>query len=276
MHTTRSDGHLSPEDAVELYRRAGYDFLALTDHWVQSKEGERDGVVLLSGGEWDVGDIAHPPVYHIVGAGMRSPVRLSQASPRTPQQIIDAIRAAGGIPILAHPAWSLTDPDSCLSLTGLGGAEIYNSVSTLPWNGDRADSSLYFDLWAAKGKYIRCMAADDSHFYRGEHTRSYLMVNAPSRSADAVQQAIGEGRFYASQGPRFRSVTFANGHVEVRCSPVESVVFYSNTAWCHDRVTFGGGTESASYEVKQTDRYVRVELWDRNGNRAWTSPFAVK
>lgn len=275
MHTTRSDGHLSPEDAVELYRRAGYDFLALTDHWVQSKEGEHNGVLLLSGGEWDTGDMIHTPIYHIVGAGMRSPVKLNHGTQYPPQQMIDEIRAAGGIAILAHPAWSQTDPNACLSLTGLGGAEIYNSVSTLPWNGDRADSSLYFDLWAAKGKFFHCMAADDSHFYQGEHTRSYLMVNAPSRSADAVRQAIEEGHFYASQGPRFRSVTFANGRVEVLCSPVESVVFYSNTVWCRDRVTTGG-VESASYVVKSTDRFVRVELRDRDGNRAWTSPFAVK
>lgn len=275
MHTTRSDGHVAPEDAVELYRRAGYDFLALTDHWVQSREGERNGVLLLSGCEWDTGDMIHSPVYHIVGAGMRSPVKLNRGTQYSPQQIIDAIRAAGGTAILAHPAWSVTDPNSCLSLTGLGGAEIYNSVSTLPWNGDRADSSLYFDLWASKGKFVPCMAADDSHFYAGEHTRSFLMLNAAARSADAVRQAIAEGHFYASQGPRFRSVIFANGRVEVRCSPVETVVFYSNTVWCRDRVTTGG-VESASYEVQSTDRYVRVELRDRNGNRAWTSPFPVK
>ncbi len=275
MHTTRSDGHLTPEDAVGLYRKAGYDFLALTDHWAQSREGERDGLLLLSGGEWDTGDMIHTPVYHIVGAGMRSSVKLNRGTQYSPQQIIDAIRAAGGTAILAHPAWSQTDPNACLSLTGLGGAEIYNSVSTLPWNGDRADSSLYFDLWAAKGKFMRCMAADDSHFYQGEHTRSFLMVNAADRSADAVRKAIAEGRFYASQGPRFRSVTYANGRVEVRSSPVETVVFYSNTVWCHDRVATGG-VESASYEVKPTDRFVRVELWDRNGNRAWTSPFPVQ
>ena len=31
-HTTRSDGRRSPEEVIALYREAGYDFLALTDH----------------------------------------------------------------------------------------------------------------------------------------------------------------------------------------------------------------------------------------------------
>ena len=31
-HTTVSDGKLSPDEVVALYRDLGYDFLALTDH----------------------------------------------------------------------------------------------------------------------------------------------------------------------------------------------------------------------------------------------------
>lgn len=33
-HTTNSDGRLAPEVVINLYKEAGYDFLALTDHWV--------------------------------------------------------------------------------------------------------------------------------------------------------------------------------------------------------------------------------------------------
>ena len=36
MHTTISDGRLAPEDAIELYRAKGYDFLAITDHRIMS------------------------------------------------------------------------------------------------------------------------------------------------------------------------------------------------------------------------------------------------
>ena len=32
-HSTRSDGKLPPEAVADFYQRAGYDFLALTDHF---------------------------------------------------------------------------------------------------------------------------------------------------------------------------------------------------------------------------------------------------
>ncbi len=37
-HSTNSDGRLSPEEVIRLYREEDYDFLALTDHWFM---GER-------------------------------------------------------------------------------------------------------------------------------------------------------------------------------------------------------------------------------------------
>lgn len=273
-HTLRSDGILSPEAAKELYRNAGYDFIALTDHWVQSENQEvKNGFLVLGGCEWNTGDNT-TPVFHIVGIGMEKQVNLLNTATLQPQEIIDAIKAAGGLAILAHPAWSLDDPEECLQLKGLSGAEIYNSVSFVPWNGRRADSSLYFDLWANKGKLMPCFAADDSHFYAGEQTQSFIMVNAPELTVDAIKKAIAAGNYYASQGPRFESVRIDGDRVEVKCSEVQAVVFYSNTAWCADRVTSGTVT-SATYRIKPTDKYVRVELIDKDGKMAWTSPFWV-
>ena len=271
MHTTRSDGQLSPEEAVALYRRAGYDFIALTDHWHQSGEAKADGLMILSGCEWDTG--REEPLFHIIGVGMEWPVSLPPPA-RGPQEISDAIAAAGGLAILAHPAWSVTNPADCMSLRGLAGVEIYNSVSGLPWNGRRADSSIYIDIWAAQGKLFRCVAGDDSHGYRGEQTRAFIMAKARDLSAGSLKKALEEGDFYASQGPLFESVTFDGKGVEVRCRGARTVVFYSNAVWSDYRgASVVGGT--AVYPVGPRDRYVRVELIDEDGKMAWTSPFAV-
>ena len=32
-HTTRSDGSRTPEEVAEIYKKAGYDVIAVTDHW---------------------------------------------------------------------------------------------------------------------------------------------------------------------------------------------------------------------------------------------------
>ena len=69
MHTTRSDGRLSPQDAIARYARAGYDFIALTDHRTVSPERIEQGVLVLSGVELDYRlDVQ---VVHITGLGLR-------------------------------------------------------------------------------------------------------------------------------------------------------------------------------------------------------------
>ena len=107
----------------------------------------------------------------------------------TPQEIIDRINAAGGLAILAHPAWSLMEPGEMMDMKGIVAAEVYNSVSGAPWNANRADSSHYFDLWASKGKLVPCVASDDSHWYAGEQAKG--VHHGAGRRADC-------GRNYGS------------------------------------------------------------------------------
>jgi hypothetical protein len=271
-HTTRSDGELAPQAVISLYRKAGYDFLALTDHWRPSENEEKDGMLLLAGCEWDTGDMEAYPIYHIIGAGMDDPVALEHDLSMPPQQIVDAVLAAGGVAVLAHPKWSVMDPAGIAQLQGICGAEVYNSVSGLPWNGARADSSFYFDLWATAGRLVPCMGADDSHHYTGEQTMTYTMVNAAELTRASLLDAIRKGRFYASQGPRFEQITITDsGTVEVHCSGAKTAVFYSNCVWAEDRVQ-DAAAGCVSYRINPVDRYIRVELIDENGRRAWSSP----
>ena len=52
-HTTNSDGRLSPDEAIHEYAQRGYDFVALTDHWVVGGERQAEGVLVLPGVEYD-------------------------------------------------------------------------------------------------------------------------------------------------------------------------------------------------------------------------------
>ena len=124
MHTTMSDGVLDPVEAINVYREAGYDFIAITDHRKIGHPWQDGSFLILPGVEWDTGDAVHMPVYHILGIGMdRETVDFYQGAPyegaplgntragmwvggRTnrkryyphPQAIIEAVRAAGGDP----------------------------------------------------------------------------------------------------------------------------------------------------------------------------------
>lgn len=275
MHTTKSDGQLSPEDATKLYREAGYDFIALTDHRQVSYSDRDQNMLILPGVEWDCGNSAHPPVYHIVSIGGTYEGCMLPTQQNTPQEIIDLVNAAGGVAILAHPTWSLMDPNELYDLKGIAATEIFNSASDFPHNAPRADASHYFDLWAMKGRLMPAVATDDSHPYKSEATRSYTMVQAESLTEENIIKALKEGNFYASQGPRFKEVSYDCNRVIIRFSEdVKRVYLYSNSVWVDERVFIDPEGE-VIYEIMPTDRYLRIELVDSEGRRAWSSPFAV-
>lgn len=318
MHTTRSDGHLDPKNAVDVYRKNGYDFIALTDHRrpsVTIEPGERrnpDGwedaerktpeapfsaseneddivdagkMLILSGVEWDTGGantkaFGDVLTYHILGIGMTSNQGIPyRSTPHpAPQEIVDAIRADGGIAILAHPAWSVMDPKGILNLNGITAAEIYNSVSDLPFNGQRADSSAWFDIWGTNyDRLIPAVASDDAHCYEGDQCYSYTMVNAAELSRDSILDALRAGNFYASQKPVIHemAIDWERGIVHLEFSEdVMTVVFYSNHIWVPQRVTQVQDGRM-DYQVAPGEFFLRAELITRDGRKAWTSPIRV-
>ena len=50
-HTTNSDGELAPRALVKHYERAGYDVLAVTDHWFRSDPPSTNGMLVLPSAE---------------------------------------------------------------------------------------------------------------------------------------------------------------------------------------------------------------------------------
>ena len=118
-HTTRSDGRKSPEETKAAYRAAGYDFMALTDHWKYGENIENDpsGLLILSGTEYNFGgEDTLGGVYHIVGVGMKSDPLEAISKSSTPQQTVDEILKRGGAAICAHPAWSMNTWEMMASL----------------------------------------------------------------------------------------------------------------------------------------------------------------
>lgn len=271
-HSTNSDGRLSPEEVIRLYREEDYDFLALTDHWFMGEERQEENFLLLSGAEYDVGNNVRDGIYHVVGIGMQKEPKLEKGpelQEKQAQLMIDRIHEAGGIAILAHPAWSMNRASEVRLLKDLDGCEIYNTTSGVPWNC-RPYSGIILDELAAQGYVLPCMAADDAHHYTGDETKSYLMVQADELSRDAILEAIAQGRFYASQGPRFWIEKKDNSLI-VHSTPVKEIVFFTDAVWSDDRATVGECVEEAVYEIQPHETFVRVELKDAVGNRAWSN-----
>ena len=274
-HTTNSDGKLTPEKCKAFYREHDYDFLSITDHRKLSEETHlEDGMLVLCGMEMDY--YLPGEVVHLVGVGLSQELNQHDVS-RNMQSYIDLVNRYDGRVIIAHPAWSLNTVTTLSGLHGLTAAEIYNSASTYPWNGDRADSSNVLDAAAAHGTFFNFVASDDSHWYNGEAGRSFTMVQADELTKESLFKAIDEGRFYCSQGPVIRQITVEDEQIHVECSEAERVIFYSNLPWANNRCVTNPGMTEASYTAhpENGETFVRIQVMDQEGRSAWSNPILL-
>ena len=274
MHTRDTDGHLSQTDALERYLAAGYDAVAITDHWVAKSASEYKGMLILSGCEFNTSyrDSADG-VYHILGIDFdTAPTGVKVNDP--PQKIIDAIHEAGGFAVLAHPAWSLNTPEMILPLRDVDATEIYNSVSGVHFSR-RPDSSLIVDMIGAQGRYYPLIADDDTHFYDNDDCVAWIEVEAESCERETLMGAIRRGDYYATQGPEIHLYRDGDEFV-VKCSPVSEIAFFSNSVYAHGRMIVGENLTETRYTPSPEEHYLRAEVTDRDGKRAWSQIIPIE
>ncbi len=273
-HTTDSDGAKSPEEVMKLYKDAGYDILALTDHWLCSETTEYEGMLVLCGCEYHTFTREYS---HIVGIGMKEPVYPDKKA--DPQDIVNEINNCGGVAILAHPAWSLNAPDFIAGLEGIAGCEIYNSVSGYPYSA-REYSGNVMDLASViTKKAIPGVAADDTHYYKKELFKGFTYICMESLTHENVLKALKEGNFIASQGPfaLIERETTENGDYAVVycddsvCSDCVGVQFFSANYWNRDTTTVfkEGQPKTARFKIKDNDVFIRAEVRTADGKFAW-------
>lgn len=275
-HTTASDGRKTLSEAIQLYRDAGYDILAITDHRIVTDlPKDIAGILLLTGIEYDYS--LPGQAIHLLGIGVDKSIDGIWSREITPQQTIETIHMHGGLAVLAHPGWSLNNPATLSELKGIDAVEIWNSVSNPPYNPSRADASLLLDsLWSNyPNTYVPVMANDDTHFYGDEFAKGWTMVQADELTEQAVLAALHSGRFYASCGPEIKAFEVEGYRVRAACSPCNWIIFYSNVPWASYRCFNGNGLVEASIELEENDRFVRVQVIDSKGRSAWTMPIPI-
>lgn len=267
-HTRRSDGRVSAWVAARTYREAGYDAIAITDHWKVGLGETLDGLPIIPGCEYNFGlDAGNEGVYHIQSLFHEKDPHVQKTD--SLQVCIDKILAAGGIPVLAHPAWSLNNPSDVLTLSGIDFTEIYNTVSE-KHASNRPYSGHFVDIMACKGKKLMLLASDDTHYYDGDETTAAIMVKADSASLPDLKRAILAGDFYATTGPEVHA-SFENGVLSVICSPASVVNIFTNTAWVAGRHTVGFNITNVKYTPSKLDKFARIEVTDAHGRTAYTN-----
>lgn len=285
-HTTLSDGHKTPEEVAALYQAAGYDAIALTDHWVYGAARELCGLTILSGCEYNVGGVDEwtgvHEVYHIVGVGMTRDPEVPEDYLRNQdgrirdrvRHIVRLIREAGGLAVLAHPAWSLNTSEQILGCGDFDATEIYNSVSD--WGmSDRPYSGLIVDQIASYGMFLPLLATDDTHYYDGDECRGWVAVEAEAVAELGMVEALRQGRFYATQGPEVHLERISPTEVRLTCSPAVKIAFLSNSVWSAGRMVRGEGLTEAVYGFKRHEIFVRAEVTDAQGRVGYSNIIPV-
>ena len=285
-HTTESDGHVEPGPRVAQYRERGYDFLCLSDHHRITRVSGvpvPEGMTLIQGAEIHPDNPFGGQGYHLLAYNMTDDV---DAQRMPPQHVIDAVREQGGSVWLAHPHWNgINVRRDVTPLTGLAGIEVFNTICQ---RMGRGEAGIIWDDWMDHaGHPLPAIANDDCHgnpAHGDDLFQGWSMVRAAERTPQAIVAALERGASYCTTGPEIRSLRVTRSaqsappnrpyRLEVSCSPalrVTAVCSQTGVDYPLGPTDPGNLFEHAVLELREAD-WVRVEVLDTHGRKAWSNP----
>ncbi len=271
-HSTESDGKLPIAERFAAYRERGYDFLVLTDHRKVNdvRRYSTSDFLAISGSEVHPQNPYGGATYHIVAINIHEPVNCAKMHPNA---VLDDIKAQGGEAVLCHPYWCGHTISDFLPLRGYFAVEVYND--TCMGIGKGFAEQAWDDL-LDRGGPVFGIAADDAHGITHDCFHGWVMVKSPDLTLENIMAALRTGAFYSTLGPEISDINInhVDKEITVKCSSAQSIVF---KAECHSgrRVLApeGEGLTEAAYQVPEAAKYVRVEITDETGKKAWSNPF---
>ncbi len=267
-HSTRSDGAHAPQDVLNLYAKAGYDFLMMSDHDVYTTEADYKaldsrGLVLITGNEISAKGVH---LLHVHADKLVSPHE-------DRQQVIHEIAQGRGFSIVNHPMW-FREFDHCTfdkleAWQGYAGIEIYNGVI-----GRLHGSPYALDYWdrlLARDRRVWGYAHDDFHNKeKGDFALGWNVVYA-KRNPKSIVEALRHGRFYASTGVEITDIAVKGRRIRIKTRNAERIVAMRDVA---QRIAVADKKE-LTIEVPADAKYIRFECWGRGEKFAWTQPFWI-
>lgn len=284
-HSDRSDGALPPEEVCRRYRAEGYDFIALTDHFVgrfgypivDTVPFRTADFTTILGAELHSGPMLNGELWHILAVGLppgfapgNAPDFAVHPGMETGPAIAARAVAAGAFVAIAHPQWSGLTLADARSLTAAHAVEVYNHGCAI--GCDRPDGFAIADLLLSEGRALSVIATDDAHFTEPDHFGGWVMVKAEENTPEALLAALKAGAFYSSQGPELRDVVIEGDRVTVESSAVVSLIVQGQgTA---SRAVHGASMTRSTMTLERfaASPWLRVTVVDAAGRRAWSNP----
>lgn len=275
-HSTGSDGALGPDEVCARYAAAGYDFVAVSDHFMaryghpvtDTRGARQKGFTTLLGAELHAPATSGGDIWHIVAVGL-PPNFAATGEGETGAALARRAAEAGAFVALAHPHWSQLTLQDGLSIEAAHAVEVYNNKSAI--EVDRGDGLVLWDALLHAGRRVFAIASDDSHWHGPDAFGGWIMVRAAEATPEALLDALKRGAFYASQGPEIRHVSRDGDALEVRCSPAASIIVAGPGPW-RARELGDGLTRARLPLAPELGGWRRLIVRDAAGRRAWSNP----
>ena len=284
-HSVRSDGALEPEEVCRRYRAEGYDFIALTDHFVglydypitDTNPFRGNGFTTILGAELHSGAMENGELWHILAVGLPedfTPGNAPHFRPVDGQEsgadLAQRARDAGAFVAIAHPEWSGLTTADARTLTAAHAVEVYNHGCAV--SCDRPHGFYTLDQLLSEGRELTLCATDDAHFKEPDHFGGWVMVKAEENDPDALLQALKDGAFYSSTGPEIHAVHWEEREVVVETSAVSTVIVQGRGSAATS--VHGSSMTRASVRLDRfaVSPWMRVTVIDAAGRRAWVNP----
>ena len=286
-HTLESDGDVPPAEVAQWYRAHGYDFLVITDHDKITRIDAPPGLLLIPGEE--VTDRLPKKPLHVNALGLRSVVvpQHGATTVENLQKNIDAVREAGGVPLVNHPnfGWAFGAEE----LKQLDHAALFEIASGHPLINSLGPPSTeeMWDELLTSGKRWYGVAVDDSHHFKCPPPpdaeaalpgKAWVVVRVEKAEAKMILDALEHGEFYASTGVEIGdyAVTDTTMTVTIRVPAGSSAPRYrTEFIGANGRVLASTGANPAAYTFRGDERYVRARVTDSNGKHAWLQPMFI-
>ncbi|MEI4485713.1 CehA/McbA family metallohydrolase [Frigidibacter sp. MR17.14] len=284
-HSDRSDGALPPAEVCRRYAAQGYDFLALTDHFVgrfgypitDTLPFRSGDFTTLLGAELHSGAMVNGELWHILAVGLPPDFAPSQSPDFRPvpgqesgAALAARARAAGAFVAIAHPHWSgLTEADAA-AIEAAHAVEVYNHGCAV--EADRGEGFAQAEHLLNAGRRLTLIATDDAHFHIDDHFGGWVMVKAAANAPAAILAALKAGAFYSTQGPEIRALSREGDALQVETSPAASVIVAGQgtpTVW---RSAEAGTVWTLPLDRLAASPWLRVTVTDAAGRRAWSNP----
>ena len=278
-HSNRSDGALPPGEVCRRYREMGYDFLCLSDHFMEcygfpitdTREFRGGGFTTILGAEIHAPANSQGEIWHVLACGLPLDFAPSAEGERM-EGLAARAREAGAFVGIAHPQWSsLTIEDGRAMAPHAHAVEIWNTGCAL--ETARPDGTALLDQLMNEGhRHLTAYATDDAHFRIEDGFGGWIMVRSEQNEPGALLEAMKRGLYYSSQGPEIEAVELRGGTIRVRSSAVRCIAVVGRGSRARDQYDANGLREAELPIEPFTGDWCRVVVSDTKGRHAWTNP----